>query len=298
MRPTSTAAVLLAAALGWSCADDSDPAPAADDTGTSTGGGTFGGTGMFTNGMPDDDGGSTAADETGTTDEGGVDDGIEGECSLWQQDCPDGDKCVPWSDSADLIPDDIRCCPAGGNALHGEECVVEDYFGSCLDDCAAGNMCVDLDGDGMGTCQKFCGGAPNDPDCELNESCFIYFGGVPFCFPKCDPLVQDCSPGNGCYPDSASEGGTDFNCLPTIGGGKIGDPCWLLSSCEPGLLCVTPDFYPGCPDFGGCCSTICDITEPDICDDLVEGTQCVSWYYSGQTPPSVDLQNVGACVLP
>ncbi len=295
MRSSSTVVFALAAALAVSCQGD-DGAPVAGNGDSSSGGGTTGTMLASTGPEPAD---STGAD--GDSDSGGLDgeDGEMGECSIWEQDCAEGDKCVPWSEMADLIPDDIRCCPAVENGgLHGEACTVEGYFGSCIDDCAPGHLCLDIDGDGAGVCQKFCTGEASNPICELDESCLIYFAGVPFCFPQCDPLVQDCIDSEGCYPDADAAGGTGFICLPTIGGGKLGDVCWLLSTCEPGLLCVSPDFLPDCPDFAGCCSSICDTSEPDVCDSLVEGTECVSWYFAGQTPPSADLQNVGACAIP
>lgn len=271
-----------------------DEAATGDDDGTTTGGDTTGGT--F---LPGESTGATdAADSTGEEESSG-EDGAMGECSIWEQDCPEGDKCVPWSNEPDLVPDDIRCCPDNpGGGLHGEPCAVEDYFGSCIDDCALGHMCLDIDNDGSGICQKFCQGQASNPECDADETCLIYFAGVPFCFEQCDPLVQSCPAGEGCYPDEEAAGGTGFICLPTIGGGKVGDLCWLLSSCEPGLLCVTGDFQPDCP-FTGCCSSLCDTTaDPDPCEEIVPGTECVSWYYAGQMPPMVELENVGACVLP
>lgn len=221
------------------------------------------------------------------------------ECSLWEQDCPDGEKCVPWSATADLVPDDIRCCPERTNAkLPGESCSVEGYFGSCLDDCAEGSLCLDVDDDGEGVCSALCGGAPDQPRCEQNQHCFIYFADVPICFDQCDPLQQGCAPGYGCYPDEAAAGSTGFLCLPTVGAETMGDYCWLLSNCEPGLFCVTPEYLPGCNGLVGCCTQICDVTEPDVCPDLHPDLRCTSWYYAGDAPPQAGLENVGICVLP
>jgi hypothetical protein len=238
---------------------------------------------------------TTIGADTSTTDDGTID----GECSIWEQDCAPGEKCAPWSLEPDLIPDEVRCCPEDANAVqHGDECVVEGYLGSCLDNCVLGTMCLDFDGDGMGTCQRFCEGTAEEPMCEPDEGCFIYFAGVPYCFTKCDPLVQDCPVGNGCYPDEESNGGTGFLCLPTIGAQPVGGLCWLLSGCEPGLICVTPEFVPGCNENFGCCTSLCDITEPDVCADIDPELECVSWYIGGAEPPDVSYANVGACVIP
>jgi hypothetical protein len=279
------------------CGDDG--APAGDDAPatTSGAGGTAAAPGTGTTTGPALTTGPTPGDSSG----GGGDDGQMGECNIWTQDCAEGDKCTPWSESADLIPDDIRCCPVPPNPkLAGEECAVVDYFGSCEDDCDVGTFCMDVDNDGTGVCQPFCTGDSSDPQCGVNESCLFYFAGVPICFPQCDPLLQDCpEEGYGCYPDEDTNGGTGFICMPTIIGSGYEDYCWLLSSCDPGLICVTPEFHPNCDPNFGCCTALCDITEdPDPCIALHPDLRCVSWYTAGQQPPLAMWQNVGACVLP
>lgn len=294
MRRRPLVDVLVATAVlgGLACGKAAAPA----DSETTGGAGTTTVDPTTSTGVVDPtDATSTGADSS-TTDDGTID----GECSIWEQDCADGEKCAPWSVEADLIPDELRCCPEDANAVQpGDECVVEDYFGSCIDNCVLGSMCFDLDGDGMGTCQKFCTGSAASPMCEGNEGCFIYFAGVPFCFDKCDPLVQDCPEGQGCYPDEEAPGGTGFLCLPTVGAQPAGGWCWLLSGCEPGLLCVTPDFVPGCNENFGCCTPLCDVTEqPDPCPAVNEALECTSWYIGGQVPPEAEYQNVGACVIP
>ncbi len=223
------------------------------------------------------------------------------ECDIYAQDCNNGEKCTPYSDQPDLIPDDIRCCPIIGDApgQPGDTCEVVDYFGSCLDDCDVGSFCLDIDNDGEGTCQAFCGGTPNNPQCESDETCFVYFQGTPLCFDKCDPLVQDCGEGQGCYPDENAAGGTGFICLPQVGTeNTYGDYCWLLSNCAPGFVCVTPDFQPDCDGVVGCCTPVCDTTEADTCDTFNSELECSSWYLNGQTPPDASLENVGVCILP
>jgi hypothetical protein len=241
------------------------------------------------------DGSADESSSEGVGDTGSID----GECSVWEQDCAMDEKCAPWSLQPDLVPDDVRCCPVVDNPkLAGEECSVEDYFGSCLDDCALGSICLDTDNDGAGVCQAFCTGVASNPQCGANEGCLIYFSGVPFCFPKCDPLVQNCPDGQGCYPSEEAVGGTDFLCLPHIGVAQLGGPCWLLSNCDPGLVCVTPEFFPGCTAPKGCCTPLCDVTEPGTCDEVDEALDCVSWYVGGQQPPSPELENVGVCVIP
>lgn len=244
---------------------------------------------------------SSGADTTAAAASSGGGDGtIDAQCSIWDQDCPAGEKCAPWSAEPDLVPDEIRCCPEVAQGREpGETCVIQDYLGSCLDDCVKGSMCLDFDGDGMGTCQKYCQGSAEIPACELDQGCLIYFAGVPFCFDTCDPLLQDCPEGDGCYPDEEQNGGTGFLCLPTIGAGAVGDLCFLLSGCAPGLFCVTPEFFPDCNENFGCCTPMCDITDsPDPCPTIDPRLACVSWYSGGQMPPDIDYADVGVCVIP
>ncbi len=274
-----------------------------------------GGAGSETESTPDPSGGTTLSPGTGNLDSSGSDvdpeestgstvDPSGGECDYFAQDCADGEKCVPWSALPDLVPDETRCCPvAMPTAQPGDLCQVEGYFGSCLDNCAEGSLCLDVDNDGEGTCQALCGGSPEQAECEGSDvECFVYFGGVPLCFDTCDPLVQDCPSDRGCYPDAIAEGGTGFLCMPTIGDNTLGDYCWLLAGCNPGMICAFPDLLPNC--FGnagdsGCCTDLCDITEsPDSCADIHPDLECVPWYHQGAPPPSTNLQNVGACVLP
>ena len=286
---------LTAVFLLVACRSSSDGDPSSDTSGPTT---TTTTTSATTEGGSSSDTSTTQSADTSSG--GDADTGGSGaQCSVWAQDCAEGDKCVPWSAEADLVPDEVRCCPTVGNpVLAGESCMVQDYFGSCLDNCEASSLCLDIDNDGEGVCQAFCTGQASDPQCGPDEGCFIYFAGVPFCFPKCDPLIQDCADGQGCYPSQEAVGGTDFLCLPQIGSAQITEQCWFLSGCDPGLICVTPDFFPDCNSPVGCCTRLCDTSEPDPCAEIDPILECVSWYVGGQQPPSPELANVGACVIP
>ena len=252
---------------------------------------------------------ASTAPATSTTEDGAdattfveTEDNTQGAaCNIYAQDCPSGEKCAPWSDQADLIPDEIRCCPIQGENPRepGDTCTVEGYLGSCVDDCQTGTFCLDIDGDGEGVCQSLCSGSATNPECGLDETCFVYFAGTPMCFPTCDPLAQNCPDTQGCYPDEQEAGGTGFICLPTIGStGDYNEFCFLLSACLPGFICVTADFLPECNSPLGCCTPLCDTGEEDTCSQFNEELQCISWYFDGQTPPSASLADVGACAQP
>ena len=236
--------MLASALVVPSC--NTDPAPpedATDDTGT--GSTTFQpATGAETVAVV----ATTTTGETGVLDEDSGPGPGGGECSFFLQDCNEGEKCVPWSQLPDLVPDEIRCCPVQQPMVEaGDICSVAGYLGSCLDNCAPGTMCLDIDGDGEGVCQKMCEGSEEQPECpQQDDTCFIYYSGVPLCFRTCDPLVQDCPADKGCYPDAIAEGGTGFLCMPTVGDNGLGDYCWLLSACNPGMICATAHSSTNC----------------------------------------------------
>ncbi len=256
--------------------------------------------------MPMTSGGDTSSStsSSGSVFDDGSDDGPGGgECNYFEQDCNEGEKCAPWSELADLIPDEARCCPIAEPVVeNGDICSLNGHLGSCIDNCVEGTICLDIDGDGEGVCQQLCGGTAENPACEPDEECFVYYGGVPLCFSTCDPLLQDCPSDKGCYPDAIAEGGTGWLCMPTIGDNQLGDYCWLLAGCNPGMICATPPLLPNCfgdADDAGCCTDVCDVSEePDSCKDIHPDLECIAWYNEGQQPPSSSLADVGACVLP
>lgn len=291
--------VLAIVSLAPACADDAPPLQG-ESSESGAGSTTFpSDTGQTSTPTP-----ATGSGDTAVLDEDSGPGPSGGECSFFEQDCNEGEKCVPWSQLPDLVPDEIRCCPVQQPMVQaGDICQVAGYLGSCLDNCAPGTMCLDIDGDGEGVCQQMCTGSEEEPECgDMDEQCFIYYAGVPLCFRTCDPLVQDCPQDKGCYPDAIAEGGTGFLCMPTVGDNGLGDYCWLLSACNPGMICATPDLLPECygnASDAGCCTDLCDITEvPDGCTDIHPDLECVAWYHQGAPPPSPDLANVGACVLP
>jgi hypothetical protein len=109
-------------------------------------------------------------------------------------------------------------------------------------------------------------------------------------------LLQDCNEGEACYPT-----GDAFSCVPDAGGemGAYGDNCEYLNVCDMGLFCAVPDGVPDCEGSLGCCSSFCDLTDPDAsaaCPGAAGGQECVAWYEEGNAPPGYDA--VGACLIP
>ncbi len=82
--------------------------------------------------------------------------------------------------------------------------------------------------------------------------------------PGCDPLLQDCPAGFGCYPSSERS----FECvlLPEdLELGGLGDPCAIATECGPGFTCMFREIVPGCSEGFGCCNAFCDATDEIGC---------------------------------
>jgi hypothetical protein len=141
-------------------------------------------------------------------------------------------------------------------------------------------------------------GSEANPVCEdPNTACAIANGGtLILCLPNCDPLLQDCADGEGCYPIVDA-----FACAPDAGGamGAYGEPCEFLNVCDPGLFCANADAVPNCAGANGCCSSFCDVSDPMAsanCPGAAGGQECTPWFQMGQAPPG--FENVGACAIP
>lgn len=221
------------------------------------------------------------------------------ECNLWEQDCPRGEKCMPWDDAGGSSWNSVRCSPVADdpNAV-GEPCTVVGSAVSGIDDCVLGAMCWDVNPEtNVGECVALCTGSEVDPTCANPcELCTISGDGtLILCLPNCDPLAQDCGVGEGCYPVDGI-----FMCVPELArdAGLAGDPCEFLNVCVAGNVCAGSDLVPGCVDATGCCTPFCDAGAPDDCDALLPGTSCVPWFEEGQQPEQcVSTGIIGACMV-
>jgi hypothetical protein len=252
--------------------------------------GTFPATGVV-----DEDTGALDVDDDGP--------GPEGDCVLWEFDaCGEGQKCMPWSEDDDRIPDAYRCCAELGTDVVDDVCTISEYDGSCLDSCENGSMCVLDNPDNLGgVCRPFCN--PSAPACAQNETCKAFFEllptvpNVPMCMPKCDPLAQNCvHPTWKCIPDTPTPSGqSGFICSPPppTPDKLLFDGCALANDCAAGLVCLTQDRVPGCTSFS-CCSAYCSLSNGDgDCQALHPDMQCIDWM-----SPSPEWEDVGACGIP
>ena len=219
------------------------------------------------------------------------------ECNLWEQDCPDDEKCMPWANDGGNIWNATRCTPLDPNPADvGEPCTVEERLASGIDNCKRHAMCLYVDSETLeGACIGLCTGSPSDPSCENDlEECWLPDeSSLPLCFPPCHPLEQDCAPGYVCVPR-----GFGFSCGLLAAEGGYRDPCNSPNDCAPGLFCAFGAAVPGCEDTAACCERFCDLNEPAAIQCTGYPVEdCVPWRDWGQGLPS-QYENVGACVIP
>lgn len=243
-----------------------------------------------------DDGPTSASSTEPSTSTGSpfvepVDDHFEPEqCTTWEEQCPEGQKCMPYADDGGNSWNSQKCVDITGDGMLGEPCTVVGNFVSGMDDCAQGFICFHVDSQTqMGTCQPFCKGSPEQAYCEQEGYfCQQDGGGVlNLCLESCDPLVQDCSQGQGCYPLY------QFVCVPPGAPedtGYEGDPCQFFNGCQPGFACIQGDYVPNCDSFA-CCTPFCDLNNPD-CQDPEK--QCAAVFEM----PAMGEEHFGACMLP
>lgn len=295
------------------CSDGAPPSglpPAQGSSGEGEGSTTMGTSSTSGDGNPArstnaaaDDTGSTTDDSPGVVfliePDGG---GVSFECDIFSQDCPPGDKCMPWG--SDGGPwNATKCTHVVENpASAGEPCHVEGRASSGFDDCDHQSMCFHVDPATLeGVCTAFCSGSESNPQCrDENHYCPITGdGALLLCLEKCHPLQQECPQTQACRPLMS-----EWICIRDASGdqGAHGDPCMSISGCDPGLICIGSQAVPPglpCEGAAGCCTEICDISDPlgDLqCTGAAGGQTCQPWYEPGSAP--VGYENVGVCALP
>ncbi|MEM9460515.1 MAG: hypothetical protein AAGF11_40480 [Myxococcota bacterium] len=214
------------------------------------------------------------------------------ECDLFEQDCPPGFKCSPYSNGGDLSWNATGCFPIVEDPAEiGEPCSMEDHPLSGFDDCGPSAICHGVDEQTlMGTCFGLCIGELVNPSCEIpDQVCVLPSDGVGLCYPSCDPLIQDCPDARACYPVAES-----FICAPEASPGALGEACEFLNGCAAGLFCAAAEVVPDCPGNQGCCTAFCTLGEPTL--PCLPGQTCQPWYEEGVAPPG--YEHVGYCALP
>lgn len=311
-------AVVLLGALAAACADrpldtvstsgegtssgaastsgSSGPGPTSGPTSTtttSTGGSTSSSSGELTTASDPDSGDNGCAFYGGCPTDAG-DPFLE--CDPWFQDCPEGQKCMPYSFGGGNSWTALKCVPVAPDPKKpGEACTVEGSGTSGLDDCELGAMCWGVDAMTlMGQCVAMCTGQPDAPICAGPAETCLISGVLNLCLPNCDPLAQDCpasqvcvfNPNDPnvflCVTDASGEGGQEF------------DDCEFVNACDAGLLCASPALAAECDqNVDGCCLKWCDMSMP-TCTGM--GAECIAWFDMGGAP--MGLEDLGFCGIP
>jgi hypothetical protein len=210
-------------------------------------------------------------------------------CDAWQQDCLEGDKCVPyWSSDEGWTH---QCVPVTGAQATGEPCSYDPD--EATDDCDASGACwnvQEVDGELIGECARFCAGTPSEPICPSGSYCPLSSNGsLVLCQAACDPVADDCDEGTAC-----TWRGYAFACMLT-NDIPAGQPCQYTQDCAAGSVCVDAEVVPDC---GGsaCCAAYCDLDLGDGPCEIVLGSVCTPFFIEGEAPP--EYAHVGVCGLP
>jgi hypothetical protein len=254
--------------------------------------------GGTTTGCPDS--GCLDVGEGGAFIYGGSDPPPNGECDPWLQDCPDGEKCTPYSSDGDNSWDLLKCVPVMENpGAVGDPCTVEGSGVSGIDSCEKGAVCWSVDAEtGEGNCVAQCTGTPDMPECAAEgTSCLNSNNGtLTLCLPTCDPLLQGCPDMDLCLPNPSET--NSFICVVDASGdeGQEWDACEYVNACDAGLLCANPALATECDwQAAGCCLPFCDLSiVPTACKGVDQ--ECLAWFEEGQAPPG--FEDVGVCGIP
>ena len=242
----------------------------------------FGETETDTGDVTDDSSDSPASFYAPSSDISGVT-----ECDPFFQDCPEGDKCVPYGSTGGGW-DANKCVPVTGDGIPGDICI---YGGTveATDDCDDTSHCwnvVDVDGMNVGVCAPFCGGTPDEPLCPEFSACLIANDGtITLCLDTCDPLAQDCGPTTGCFWSEP-----DFLCLLSSVETPAGEPCLFINDCAPGNVCTDAALVPGCME-SACCASLCALDDLEACADPEQS--CIAFFDEDASP---GYENVGLCL--
>lgn len=193
---------------------------------------------------------SSSGGAGGTTGDGGTSQGGSGgsgPCDVFAQDCGTmtaADKCIPTAEGG--------VCVASGSLPHEAACIAV-HPGDDFDDCAPGLICH------LGECLHICTGDPADPrtnSCPSTETC-VESASYNWCGLGCDPLLQDCDAGQGCYLMTLAGGGVGLTCADVVDPPSAPNaPCMYLNDCQAGWQCSQA--LTGC-NGNGCCAELCEV---------------------------------------
>jgi hypothetical protein len=231
---------------------------------------------------------------------GGTPDGMQVRCTWCTpslQDCPAGEKCVPWSNDGSGLYNATRCSPVPDDAAAvGEPCVTQGSPVSGFDDCELGALCFGADPQTLqGTCVALCDST--DPaGCGEDEVCLDYGVYEPWvCLPRCDPN----DPSTCARDETCRMLGNPFApallCVPTVSLPQ-GLACGAVGQyCAPEETCLPAADLASCGR-AECCTPWCDLSaaDPDLPCGAAPGEVCRPFFAA----PPAGYEHVGVCALP
>ncbi|MBZ5708166.1 hypothetical protein [Nannocystis pusilla] len=197
-------------------------------------------------------------------------------CDPWQDTCPEGQKCKPYSEGFGPWVG-ASCVPVADPAVPiGEPCEAQEL--SIIDECERGAVCHGfLTAEGL-RCHEICSGSLMEPSCSDECSHCVSNGGFAgVCLFPCDPRASDCPQGQSCQ---IQVDWPRFVCGLGPGPGAAGEACTSPGGCSAGTACAAAALVPGCTD-ARCCAPVCDLDGPDTCPAALPGTACGPWPESG-----------------
>lgn len=277
-KPMATAGETSETSAGSeSATSTTGPAGSTSTTSTSTGSGTA---------DPTTSGGAFIVEPDG---------GVNSQCRPQDQDCPEGQKCTAVSDTPGDPWGVNVCVEVMGSGEVGDPCDVMDGKYTGNDDCKKGTICLLTDDAGLdGICVEFCDASDKCPQTPT-ATCTVYNdGSLPICLPTCDPLLQDCPEGQGCY-NSAGDSFVCFKESAMPGEGMPGSECQYINQCQKGSFCANAMVVTGCsPNANGCCTPYCAVSQGNAPCQM--GEECVPFFEMGMAPPA--YEDVGVCAIP
>lgn len=203
------------------------------------------------------------------------------ECKTWDDQCGDGEKCLPYVSDNGGTQNAMGCFPVVTQPDEtGAPCQPLVFFSGMthsLDTCERGDFCW------IEVCRPLCQGAPDSWVCPQGFGCLELLA-LAVCEPLCDPLEPDCAQGEVCAP-----GPLYFRCVPGTGDGQLFETC-SDGDCAPGLYCAPHWTAVECDS--NCCNSLCEL-DSGQCPGV--GQQCLQ-FYPPSAPPEYD--NLGACIVP
>jgi hypothetical protein len=202
------------------------------------------------------------------------------ECDPWVQDCPEGEKCVAWTNDGGP-PNSTRCIPVARQTKGlGEPCTWS-RWSSGEDDCEVGARCwqwATWSDREVRVCMPLCAACSEAPECPEGSLCTVGFNGaLNLCVPECSPLEDTCPANSRCT--QMRDMGCTFACA-SVAFSPVphGEPCRYINECERGASCIDAEtFGPGC-EGANCCSLYCDPNDAEAdpaCDAATAGQSCV-----------------------